>query len=88
MITVSNDLAANNANGSDCHLPPLPPLEMPNFDFDKRNEAWLVLILCVTIRPDQNKLNTLLHCTEYWWTFSKANERVFILLKFIQKLSM
>ena len=39
MIIVSNELAANDANGSDCHLPPLPPLEMPNFDFDKRNEA-------------------------------------------------
>ena len=39
---VSNDLAANDANGSDCHLPPLPPLEMPTFDFDKRNEAWFV----------------------------------------------
>jgi len=36
---LSNDLAANDANSSDCHLPPLPPLEMPTFDFDKRNEA-------------------------------------------------
>jgi len=36
---LSNELAANDANGSDCHLPPLPPLEMPTFDFDKRNEA-------------------------------------------------
>ena len=36
---LSDDLAASDANGSDCHLTTLPPLEMPNFDFDKRNEA-------------------------------------------------
>ena len=36
---LSDDLAANDANDSDCHLPPLPSLEMPNFDFDKRNAA-------------------------------------------------
>ena len=36
---LSDDLAANDANDIDCHLPPLPSLEMPNFDFDKRNAA-------------------------------------------------
>ena len=49
MIIVSNDLAANDANGSDCHLPPLPPLEMPTFDFDKRNEAWFVTYAVIRI---------------------------------------
>ena len=36
---LTNGLATNDANGSDCHLTTLPPLEMPNFDFDKRNKA-------------------------------------------------
>lgn len=33
----AND-AADNSSG-ECQLPPLPPLEMPTFDFDKRNGA-------------------------------------------------
>ena len=36
---LSNDLEANDANGSDFYLPTLPSLEMPNFDFDNRNKA-------------------------------------------------
>jgi len=33
-----NDADDSSASG-ECQLPPLPPLEMPTFDFDKRNEA-------------------------------------------------
>jgi len=38
---MGEDSPSNDADSSsgECHLPPLPPLDMPTFDFDKRNEA-------------------------------------------------
>jgi len=36
-ITPPPPPSSSSDETQDCHLPPLPPLEMPTFDFDKRN---------------------------------------------------